>query len=108
MCSCNLNARFIPIFVNITLIFHLLMFCRIRRKIKQSDGKNQVKRKLLVCSNLLVAVHHYEGVLRHNETQVEKYNILEFVAAKEYDRRDEAVSHYEGKASPQQSPSKQR
>ena len=34
---CNLNARFTPIFVKITLIFHLLMFCRIIRKIKQSD-----------------------------------------------------------------------
>ena len=45
MCLGNLNARCTPIFVKITLILHLLMFCRIRRKIKQSDGRNQVKRK---------------------------------------------------------------
>ena len=42
MCLGNLNARFIPIFLKITLIPHFLMFCRIRRKIKQSDGRNQV------------------------------------------------------------------
>ena len=53
MCLCNLNARFTPIFVKITLIPHLLMFYRIREKIKQSDRRNQVKRKLLICSNLL-------------------------------------------------------
>ena len=44
MCLCNLNDRFTPILVKITLIPHLLMFCRIRRKIKQSDVRNQVKR----------------------------------------------------------------
>ena len=37
---CNLNARFTPIFLKITLIPHLLMFCKIRRKIKQGKGKN--------------------------------------------------------------------
>ena len=31
------------------------MFCRIRRKIEQSDGRNQVKRNLFICSNLLAA-----------------------------------------------------
>ena len=29
------------------------MFCRIRRKIKQNDGRNQVKRELLINSNFL-------------------------------------------------------
>ena len=54
MCLGNLNARFTPIFLKITLIPHLLMFCRIRRKIKQSDERNQVKKKLLICSKLLI------------------------------------------------------
>ena len=43
-CLCNLNARFTPIFLNITLIPHLLMFCRIKRKIKQGKGK-KLRRK---------------------------------------------------------------
>ena len=34
MYFCNLNARFTPIFLKITLIPNLLMFCRTRRKIK--------------------------------------------------------------------------
>ena len=55
MYLCNLNTRFTPIFLKITLIPHLLMFFRIRRKIKQSDGRNQVKRKLLSLSRLLAA-----------------------------------------------------
>ena len=50
MYFCNLNAIFTPVFLKITLIPHLLMFWRIRRKIKQSDGRNQVKRKLMSCS----------------------------------------------------------
>ena len=55
MYFCNLNARFTPIFLKITLIPHLLMFCRTRRKIKQNEERNQVKRKLLSCSRLLAA-----------------------------------------------------
>ena len=39
-CLCNLNSRFTPIFLKITLIPDLLMFCRIKRKIKQGKGKN--------------------------------------------------------------------
>ena len=31
MYFCNLNARFTPIFLNITLILNLLMFCRNRK-----------------------------------------------------------------------------
>ena len=53
MCLCNLNARFTSIFLKITLIPHLLMFCRIRRRIKQSEGRNQVKRKWLSYNSLL-------------------------------------------------------
>ena len=53
MCLCNLNARFTPIFIKITLIPHLLIFCKIRRKIKKSDGRNQVKRKLLIYNSFL-------------------------------------------------------
>ena len=49
----QLNARFTPLSLRKALISHLLMFCRIRRKIKQSDGRNKVKRKLLICSSLL-------------------------------------------------------
>ena len=58
MCLCNLKARFTPVFLKITLIPHLLMFCRIRKKIKQNDGRNQVKRNLLIYSSLLVVVKH--------------------------------------------------
>ena len=56
MYFCNLNARFTPVFLKITLIPHLLMFCRTRTKIKHSDGRNQVKMKLLSCSRLLIVV----------------------------------------------------
>ena len=53
-CLCNLNARFTSIFLKITLIPHLLLFCRIRRRIKQSEGRNQVKRKWLNYSSLIL------------------------------------------------------
>ena len=46
-CLCNLNARFTPIFLNITLIPHLLMFCRIKRKIEQGKGKKLRRKNLL-------------------------------------------------------------
>ena len=46
-CLCNLNARFTPIFLKITLIPHFLMFCRIKRKIKQGKGKNLRRKNLL-------------------------------------------------------------
>ena len=42
----NLNARFTPIFLKITLIPYLLMFCKIKRKIKQGNGK-KLRRKNL-------------------------------------------------------------
>ena len=35
------------------------MFCRIRRKIEQSDGRNQVKLNLLICSSLLPAAKSF-------------------------------------------------
>ena len=54
MCLCNINVRFTYIFLKIKLILHLLMFCRIRRRIKQSEGNNQVKRKWLSCNSLLL------------------------------------------------------
>ena len=38
MYFCNLNVIFTLIFLKITLIHNLLMFCKIRRKIKQSNG----------------------------------------------------------------------
>ena len=44
---CNLNARFTSIFLNITPIPHLLMFCRIKRKIKQGKGKKLRRKNLL-------------------------------------------------------------
>ena len=44
---CNSNARFTPISLKKALIPHSLVFCRIRRKTKQSDGRNQVEMKLL-------------------------------------------------------------
>ena len=43
-CLCNLNARFTPIFLKITLITHFLMFCRIKRKMKQGKDK-KIRRK---------------------------------------------------------------
>ena len=46
-CLCNLNARFTPIFLKITRIPHLLMFCRIKRKIKQGKGKKLRRKNLL-------------------------------------------------------------
>ena len=47
MCFCNLNARFTPIFLKITLINHLLMFYKIKRKIKQGNGKKLRRKNLL-------------------------------------------------------------
>ena len=41
------------------------MFCKIRRKIKQSDGKNQVKRKLLICSKLLTVMTRFAKAKRN-------------------------------------------
>ena len=49
---CNLNARFIPIFLKITLIPNLLMFCRIKRKIKQGNNK-KIRRKNLLFEALV-------------------------------------------------------
>ena len=46
-CLCNLNARFTPIFLKITLIPHVLMFCKIKRKIKQGKGKKLRRKNLL-------------------------------------------------------------
>ena len=51
-CLCNLNARFTPIFLKITLIHHFMMFCRIKRKIKQGKGK-KLRRKNLVFKALV-------------------------------------------------------
>ena len=106
MCLCNLNARFTPIFVKITLIPDLLMFCRIRRKIKQSDGRNQVKRKLLICSSLLTVAKRFGTAKLKSRNTASSF--LGFILVKEFVGRGEAVCHYEGKASSQQSPSKQR
>ena len=47
MCLCNLNARFTPTFLKITLIPHLLMFYKIKRKIKQGNGKKLRRKNLL-------------------------------------------------------------
>ena len=47
MCLCNLNARFRPIFLNITLIPHLFMFYRIKRKIKKGKGKKLRRKNML-------------------------------------------------------------
>ena len=57
---CNVNAKFAPISYKKALIPHLLLFYGIRTKIKQIDGRNQVKRKLLICSRLLVAAKRNE------------------------------------------------
>ena len=46
------------------------MFYRIRRKIKQSDGRNQVKRKLLSLNSLLATMKRFATAkkrLRRNE-----------------------------------------
>ena len=65
MCLYNINARFVSISYKKALILHLLMFCRIRRKIKQSDGRNQGKMKFLIYGRLLTAakrkLHCYEA-----------------------------------------------
>ena len=47
---CNINARFAPIFYKKAIIPHFLIFCKIRNKIKLSDGRYQVKRKFLIYS----------------------------------------------------------
>ena len=52
MYFCNLNARFTSIFLKITSIPHLLMFCRTRRKIKQSDEEPRVLQPWQRCSEL--------------------------------------------------------
>ena len=49
-CLCNLNARFTHIFLKITLIPHLFMFCRIKRKIKQGKRKKLRRTKRTVRS----------------------------------------------------------
>ena len=46
-CLCNLNARFTPIFLKITLIPHLLMFFKMKRKIKQGKSKKLRRKNLL-------------------------------------------------------------
>ena len=46
----NLNSRFTPIFLKIKVIPHLLMFCRIKRKIKQGKGKKGKKEEPVVRS----------------------------------------------------------
>ena len=55
---------------------------------KQSDRRNQVKRKLLSCSRLLTVVKLHFAVATR------------FIAAKGYAHLGEAVRHCEGKAWP--------
>ena len=57
MCLCNLNVIFTPIFLKNTLIPHLLMFCKIKGKIKQGKGK-KLRRKNLLFEAL---VHQGKG-----------------------------------------------
>ena len=49
-CLLNLNTKFTPIFLKITLIPHLLMFCRIKRKIKQGKDKKLRRKNPVVQS----------------------------------------------------------
>ena len=69
MYFCNLNARFTPIFLKITLIPHLLMFCRNIKKRKQRKGLKKRKQKL--CSKALLCrgkeVHQGEYILHRGE-----------------------------------------
>ena len=53
MYLCNLNARFTPIFIKITLIPHLLMFCKHWKKIKQRNRKNLSKKNHLLSEALV-------------------------------------------------------
>ena len=85
MCLCNLNARFTPIFLNITLIPHLLMFCKIKRKIKQENEK-KLRRKNL----LFEALNHHgeevcqgEGCFAAVKPEPNKREPLGFAKAKE-------------------------
>ena len=43
MYFCNLNARFTPIFLNIILIPHLLIFAGIESKVSKEEGKKSKK-----------------------------------------------------------------
>ena len=63
MYLCNLNARFTHIFLKITLIPHLLMFCWIKRKIKQGNGKKLRRNNLLFEALVLQG----EGVCQGKE-----------------------------------------
>ena len=38
------------------------MLCRIKRKIKKSDERNQVKKKMLICSSLLTAAKRFATI----------------------------------------------
>ena len=59
MCLCNLNARFTPVFLKITLIPQLLMFCMHGKKSKQIKGKNLSKKNHILSEAL---VHRGNGV----------------------------------------------
>ena len=77
-CLCSLNARFTPIFLKIALIPHLLMFCRIKRKIEQGKIKKH-KRK----NWLFICFAKAKRTFRCSETQASKRRGLEFTSANE-------------------------
>ena len=52
------------------------MFCRFRRKIKQSDGRNQFKRKLLICNSLLAVAKRFSTTKEYLATAKLKPNII--------------------------------
>ena len=74
---CNLNVRFTPIFLKITLIPHFLMFCRIKRKIKHRKGK-KLRRKNL----LFEALVRISEDVRQSEAQERKRRSLKFTLSR--------------------------
>ena len=67
-CLCNLNARCTPKFLKITLIPHLLIFCRIKRKIKQGKGKRLTRKNFFFEALVrLYASLRPEGSYRRRE-----------------------------------------
>ena len=76
------------------------MFYRTRRKIKQSDGRNQVKRKLLSCSRLLVVVKRFARGFKfrfgsHFGLDIEKeYFVFRIVSVYRFEVRRIYISIY--------------
>ena len=91
-CLCNLNARFTPIFLKITLIPHLLMFYRIKRKIKQGKGKKLRRKNLLFEALVRRGKEVRQGEeMASPQRRASKRRCLEFVEVKRFVEENEVL-----------------